>query len=134
MVQYKCFTVFFKYRHRNFPVIQFLPIFYNFWPQAIPNSSVWNFPIPPKSVNPCAKFGNRFAKLQGLARSSGIGLQNCKDSREVRELVCKIAKARAKFGNWFAKLQRLARSSGIGLQNCKSSREVRRSLCIIISI
>ena len=73
----------------------------------------------------------RFNSLQSLTRSSGIGLQNCKALREVRESVCKIAKARAKFGNRFAKNAKLARSSGIGLQNCKGLREVRESLCKI---
>ena len=87
----------------------------------------------------------RFNSLQSLARSSGIGLQNCKALREVRESVCKNAKARAKFGNRFAKkrkacakfgnrfakLQRLTRSSGIALQNCRGLREVRESLCKI---
>ena len=75
------------------------------------------------------KFGERFAKLQRLARSSGNALQNCRGLREVRESLCKIAEACAKFGNRFAKLQRLARSSGIGLQNCRDLREVRESVC-----
>ena len=80
-----------------------------------------------KSANPCAKFGNRIEQTQIHARSSGIGLQNCKGSREVRKLVCKIAKARAKFGNQFVKQQKLARSSGIELSRLKSLREVRES-------
>ena len=68
-----------------------------------------------KKRKACAKFGNRFAKLQRLTRSSGIALQNCRGLREVRESLCKIAKASPKFGNRFAKIARLPRSSGIVL-------------------
>ena len=68
-----------------------------------------------KIAEACAKFGERFAKLQRLTRSSGIGLQNCRGLREVRESLCKIAEACAKFGNRFAKNAKHARSSGIGL-------------------
>ena len=81
-------------------------------------------------TNRFPKFGNRFAKLQRLTRSSGIVLQNCKGLREVRESLCKIAEACAKFGNRFAKLQRLTRSSGIALQKTQRLREVRESLCV----
>ena len=68
----------------------------------------------------------RFNSLQSLARSSGIGLQNCKALREVRESVCKIAKASPKFGNRFAKIARLPRSSGIVLHLFYAFRSMMR--------
>ena len=70
---------------------------------------------PNKNIHAWMSVQFSFKSLQKLAQSSGIGLQNCKGLREVRESLCKIAEAYAKFGNRFAENAKHARSSGIGL-------------------